>query len=140
MGCTRYKGFSQFGREDLQYSINSMTEIANTGVKYCLALYDDSDLTDVFFSIDVSDDEISICELSSRECGLPYHLPHQITLTREHELTCPIGKLYKDNSTMVQVIETPIEIVLLYRDSDNGLASKIVVFRKVSEIRGSRFA
>lgn len=113
-----------------------MTGITNKGVKYCLAIYDGSNLSDVFFSIDVSNEEIYICELSSRECDLP----HQITLTREHELTCPIGKLYKDSSTLVQVIETPIEIVLLYKDSDNGLTSKIVVFRKVSEIRESRFA
>lgn len=101
----------------------------NSETKYCLAIYNCRNVKGGLFSIDISEDVILMCKLSPDD----YDIPDTIELKRNEGINCSIGKLYTDDrNNNIQVIETAVDIIFIYKESRDIPASKILIFEKIA--------
>lgn len=101
----------------------------NFETKYCLTIYNCENVKGGLFSIDISEDVILMCKLSPDD----YDIPDTIELKRNEGINCPIGKLYTDDrNNNIQVIETAVEVIFIYKESTDIPASKILIFEKIA--------
>lgn len=98
-------------------------------IKYYLTQLNNKSISEkILYSIDLTDDNILIDKLSCKDSNVSAF----INLTRKKDIVCNIGKMYCDNEqNLVQVIETSVEIILLYKTSSDTPASKVLIFNKI---------
>ncbi len=108
-------------------------EIITPGSKYILAYKgsSDSQLGDkTFYSIEISDYDINIQSLNEFSSTNPSNSIHLLRV-KDTRNTSIVGTQYmSEDKEYILVIETAIEIILVYYDQDTNKAQKISVFRK----------
>ena len=99
------------------------------GIRYYLTLLNNKSISEkILYGIDLTDDNIVIEKLSCKDSNIPAF----IKLKRKKDIVCNIGKMYCDNEqNLVQVIETSVEIIFLYKASSDIPASKVLIFNKI---------